>query len=257
MRELPRITVVTPSFNQGEFVEATLRSVLDQNYPRLEYIVIDGGSTDGSVEIIERYAPRLAYWHSRKDAGQADAIATGFEMATGEIFCWLNSDDILLPNALHTVGDFFRRHPRVDVLYGNRIVIDREGREIGRHVWPWLLTQSHWALGQPLAQECCFWRRAIYDRAGGIDRSKFFIMDYDLFYRMWKLARFRKTSAFLGCFRQHEQTKNARHQDIRLREMSQAMKHYGIREPGPLLRRLINRFDGWQVVFERWFQGRC
>jgi glycosyltransferase involved in cell wall biosynthesis len=254
VRELPRITVVTPSFNQGEFIEATLRSVLDQDYPRLEYIVIDGGSTDASVEIIKRYAPRLTYWHSRQDAGQADALATGFEMATGDILCWLNSDDVLLPGALHTVGDFFRRHPRVDVLYGNRVVIDREGHEIGRHIWPWFLMQSHWALGQPLAQECCFWRRGIYDRAGGIDRSKFFIMDYDLFYRMWRIARFRKTSASLGCIREHGQTKNARHQDIRLREMSEALQHYGIRQPGPVLRRLINRFDGWQIAFERRFR---
>src|SRR6266498_3803499 len=90
MPELPRISVVTPSFNQGAFIEAALRSVLEQNYPNLEYLVLDGGSTDGSAEIIRRYAPQLAYWHSRKDAGQADAIATGFEMATGEILCWLD-----------------------------------------------------------------------------------------------------------------------------------------------------------------------
>src|SRR4051812_44065291 len=111
MRKLPRVTVVTPSFNQGRFLEATLRSVLNQQYPDLEYIVLDGGSTDGSVDILRRYAAQLAYWHTRKDAGQADAIATGFEMATGEVLCWVNSDDILLPGALHRVGAFFRDHP--------------------------------------------------------------------------------------------------------------------------------------------------
>jgi glycosyltransferase involved in cell wall biosynthesis len=256
MPELPRITVVTPSFNQAAYIEATLRSVLDQSYPHLEYIVLDGGSTDGSREIIERYAPRLAYWHSRKDGGQADAIATGFEMATGDILCWLNSDDVLLPGSLHRVGEYFRRHPRAQVLFGNRIVIDREGREIGRHVWPWLLTHGHWALGQPLAQECCFWRRAIYDKAGGIDRSKFFIMDYDLFYRMWRITRFRKTPAYLGCIRLHEETKNSQHQDVRVRELSEAVAHYCIPAPGPIRRRLMNRLDALQVRAERWLQAR-
>lgn len=256
MPELPRITVVTPSFNQGEFIEATLRSVLDQDYPNLEYLVLDGGSTDGSAAVIERYAPRLAYWHSRKDNGQADAIASGFDMATGEILCWLNSDDVLLPGALHRVGDFFRCHPQVGVLYGNRIVIDRHGREVGRHIWPWVLTRSHWALGQPLAQECCFWRRTVYNQAGGVDRSKFFIMDYDLFYRMWRIARFRKTSSFLGCIRVHDATKNSQHQDIRVRELSQAIAHYGIPYPGPLMRRVLNRFDRLQVAAEKWLRRR-
>lgn len=252
MRELPRITVVTPSFNQGEFLEATIRSVLDQHYPNLEYLVLDGGSSDDSVAIIERYAPHLTYWHSRKDNGQADAIRTGFEMATGEILCWLNSDDIFLPNALLTVGNFFARHPRVDVLYGNRFTIDREGNVTGRHVWPWLLTKYHWALGQPLAQECTFWRREIYDRAGGVDASKFFIMDYDLFFRMWRLGRFRKTSHDLGCLRQWEATKNTRHVDVWKRELAEAKQKYGLRDPGWLMARVINRMDR----LELWLENR-
>jgi glycosyltransferase involved in cell wall biosynthesis len=252
MTELPRITVVTPSFNQGEFLEATLRSVLDQNYPNLEYLVLDGGSTDDSVEIIKRYAPRLTYWHSRKDKGQADAIATGFAMSSGEILCWLNSDDILLPGALQLVGTFFRDHPRVDVLYGNRLTIDRAGNVTGRHLWPWLLTRAHWALGQPLAQECTFWRRAIYEQVGGLDRSRFFIMDYDLFFRMWRAGRFRKTSAFLGALRQHEETKNARHVDVWRRELAEAKARYGLRDPGWLGIRVLNRVDGLQ----RWVENR-
>jgi len=251
MAELPRITVVTPSLNQGAFLEAALRSVLDQRYPNLEYLVLDGGSSDGSVEIIERYAPRLAYWHSRKDAGQADAIATGFAMATGEIFCWLNSDDLLLPGALQFAGEFFRDHRRADFLYGNRIVIDKDGREIARHVWPWHLTRAHWALGQPLAQECCFWRRELYEKAGGIDRSRFFVMDYDLFFRMWQLGRFRKTTRFLGALRQHEETKNARSQDVRERELAAARARYGLREPGYLGIRLLNRWDRVQRFVEK------
>ncbi len=106
------ISVVTCSYNQAEFLEATLRSVLDQNYPNLEYIVIDGGSTDGSVEIIERYQHRLAYWVSEPDAGQTDALIKGFSRATGDVLAWLNSDDLYEPGTLHEVGQALRRAPR-------------------------------------------------------------------------------------------------------------------------------------------------
>jgi glycosyltransferase involved in cell wall biosynthesis len=248
--EWPRITVVTPSFNQGEFVEAALRSVLLQAYPNLEYIVLDGGSTDGSAAIIERYAPHLEYWHSRKDDGQAAAVRSGFEMATGEILCWLNSDDILLPGSLRKVGEFFGNHPSVDFLYGNRLVIDREGEVIGQHVWPWLLTRSHWAIGQPVAQECCFWRKELYSRVGGINPNRFFILDYDLFFRMWRVGRFRKTSAFLGCIRQHEATKNTLQQDVRLREMAEARLLFSLKEPGYVMARVLNRIDRLQRLLD-------
>lgn len=240
----PRITVVTPSFNQGEFIEATLRSVLLQDYPNLEYIVLDGGSTDDSVAIIERYAPHLTYWHSRKDAGQADALRTGFAMATGEILCWLNSDDIFLPGALRTVATLFRRHRRADVIYGNRLVIDREGTVIDRHIWPWHLMTAHWWTGQPLAQECCFFRRTIYQKVGGIDASKFFIMDYDLFYRMWRVGRFQKTPEFLGCFRIHNEAKNSLYANIWQRELSEARIRFGLKEPG--YPGLLNRLNTLQ-----------
>jgi glycosyltransferase involved in cell wall biosynthesis len=250
MTEWPRITVVTPSFNQGAFIEATLKSVISQNYPNLQHIVLDGGSTDNSVEIIRRYEPHIAYWHSRKDKGQADALQQGFAMADGEILCWLNSDDIFLPEALNTVGRLFAKHEDVDFIYGNRCTIDRDGNVTGRHIWPWHITKWHWALGQPLAQECSFFRKSIYERVGGIDPTKFFIMDYDLFFRMWRAGRFRKTTAFLGCLRQHEETKNARHVDVWQRELAEAKKKYGLRDPGPIRRRIMNRTDRLQVMLE-------
>jgi glycosyltransferase involved in cell wall biosynthesis len=246
----PGITVVTPSFNQGAYIEATLRSVLDQNYPNLEYIVLDGGSSDESVRVIERYAPRLTYWHSRPDRGQSDAIATGFDMATGDILCWLNSDDILLPGSLQHVARIFRDSPRTKFVYGNRHVIDAQGQVIGSHRWPHLLHRYHWALGQPLAQECAFWRRSLYEEVGGLDRSRFFIMDWDLFYRMWKVTRLRKTSRFLGCIRIHEETKNTRHQDTRERELREAHARYGVTQPGRIIRALMNRADKLQLWLE-------
>lgn len=247
----PRITVVTPSYNQGAYLEATLRSVILQDYPNLEHLVLDGGSTDDSVEIVRRYEPWLTYWHSRKDGGQAEAIATGFEMATGEIFCWLNSDDIFLPGSLRTVGKLFRKHRSTDFVYGNRLVIDADGGVIGRHIWPWHLTRAHWAIGQPMAQECCFWRRELYEKAGGIDRSKFFILDYDLFFRMWRKGRFRKTSEYLGCIRVHEEAKNSRHRDVWERELAAARIQYGLKLPGYFGIRMLNRWDRLQLALEK------
>ncbi|HEX8170315.1 MAG TPA: glycosyltransferase family 2 protein [Thermoanaerobaculia bacterium] len=246
----PRITVVTPSYNQGEYIEATLRSVVLQDYPNLEHLLLDGKSTDDSVSIIRRYEPWLTSWRSEKDGGQAAAIASGFAMATGEILCWLNSDDIFLPGALRAVGAYFAAHRGVDVLYGNRLVIDRDGAVTGRHVWPWRLTRAHWALGQPMAQEATFWRRSIYERVGGLDTSKFFIMDYDLFFRMWRAGTFRKTSRYLGCLRIHEETKNTRHVDVWQRELAEARARYGLRVPGYVGSRVLNRMAQAQLMIE-------
>jgi glycosyltransferase involved in cell wall biosynthesis len=254
-KALPIITVVTPSYNQGQFLEATLRSVLLQNYPNLEYLVFDGGSSDNSVGIIKKYEAYLDYWHSENDGGQADAIATGFDHATGCIYCWLNSDDIFLPDALWFVADFFNRNPKIDVVYSNRLVISEEGIVIGRHVWPFFFSKYHWALGQPLAQECCFWRAELYQKVGGIDRSKFFIMDYDLFYRMWRVGKFRKTMACLGCFRVHDESKNSKHQQIWQRELSQAKADYQLIEPGYFTLRLIKRLDYLQNLLEIVMEG--
>ncbi len=255
--EWPKITVVTPSFNQGRYLEATLRSVLLQDYPNLEYIVMDGGSDDNSVEVLERYGSHLAHWQSGPDSGQADAIASGFARATGEICGYLNSDDILLPGALRHLARTFLRRPRVGVVYGNRLVIDENGAVIGRHVWPRFLSRYHWAKGQPLAQECCFWRNEVYRRVGGIDRSKFFIMDYDLFYRMWKATRFRKTRAYLGALRVHGESKSALYVDVWRRELAAAKAHYGLREPGYFRVRVMNRLDRIQAVFDALAERAC
>ena len=246
----PKISVITPSYNQADFLEATLRSVICQGYPNLEYIVLDGGSTDGSPAIIKKYEANLKYWHSKKDLGQADALSTGFAMATGEIQCWVNSDDILLPGALFHVAKLFIKNKRIGFVYGNRIVIDEQGNEIGRQRWPLFLTRYHWARGQYLAQECCFWRSGVYREAGGINASKFFIMDYDLFYRMWLCTKFRKTAAYLGCIRIHDETKNSKFQDIWEKELKKAVAGYGLKAPGYLRLRFLNRFDRLQLMLE-------
>lgn len=209
-RTPPRISIVTPSFRQGAYIERTIASVLDQGYPNLEYFVQDGGSEDGTREILERCSDRLAGWDSRPDDGQSQAINRGFAHTTGEIMAWLNSDDILLPGALACVAEFFERHPEVDVVYGHRVLIDEDGREIGRWVMP-----PHddavlsWADYVP--QETLFWRRRIWERAGGkVDESFRFAMDWDLLLRFRDAgARFARIPRFLGGFRVHSRQKTS------------------------------------------------
>jgi len=218
----PRISIVTPSFNQAIFLERTLKSVLEQNYPDLEYIVQDGGSKDGSVEILERYSDRLTFWESKPDEGQTNAINLGFRHASGEIMAYLNSDDLLLPGALAYVATYFEQHPEVDVVYGHRIIIDENDQEIGRWILPAhddeVLT---WVDFVP--QETLFWRRRIWESIGGsLDESFHFAMDWDLLLRFRDAgARFARLPGFLAAFRVHPQQKtSAQITDIGFKEMS-------------------------------------
>lgn len=207
---LPVISLVTPSWKQARFIERTIESVLDQEYPRLEYFVQDGASDDGTVEIVERYANRLAGFEAQPDKGQAHAINRAFSRTKGEIMCWLNSDDIYLPGALAYVGEYFARHPEVDVVYGNRVLIDEEDMEIGRWIMP-----PHddrvlsWADFVP--QETLFWRRRVWEEAGGLlDESFRFALDWDLLLRFRSVdARMIRLPRFLGAFRVHASQKTS------------------------------------------------
>jgi hypothetical protein len=217
----PSLCIVTPSFRQAPFIERTIRSVLDQGYPKLAYFVQDGASDDGTVAILERYAGRLAGWESRADSGQTEAINRGFARVDGEIMAWLNSDDLLLPGALAYVAEYFNAHPEVDVVYGNRILIDENDLEIGC----WILPPHNdrvlsWADFVP--QETLFWRRSIWDKVGArVDESFHFAMDWDLLVRFRDAgARFARLPRFLGGFRVHPQQKTAANiSDIGFREM--------------------------------------
>jgi hypothetical protein len=175
-------------------------------------------------------------------------------MATGEILCWLNSDDIFLPGALMHVALVFVKYPKTRFVYGNGKVIDESGAVIGHHIWPFFLTKYHWARGQYLAQECSFWRRDLYLQIGGIDRSIFFIMDYDLFYRMWSVAKFRKTSAYLGCIRLHGESKGSKHRQVHQDEFARAQQNYKIKAPGYFMLRIMNRLDSLQIKVDKAIQ---
>ncbi len=218
----PVISIVTPTMNSVRFVERTIQSVLDQGYGRLEYILKDGDSTDGTLDVLERYRSRLAAVAVGKDSGQSGALNHGFASTTGEIMAYLNSDDLLLPGTLRYVARYFATHPHVDVVYGHRILIDENDHEIGRWVLPphenGILS---WADYVP--QETLFWRRRIWERAGGrIDDSFHMAMDWDLLLRFRDAkARFVRLPRFLGAFRVHEDQKtSARLHDVGVREMA-------------------------------------
>ena len=204
----PKISIVTPSYQHEKFLEWTIRSVLEQKYPNLEYVVMDGGSTDGSLEILKKYASRFAYFESARDKGQADAVARGFEHTSGEIMAYLNSDDILAPSALDFVARFFAAHPEVDAIYSHRVFVDEENR-VTRY---WILPEHrNWTMERwdYIPQETCFWRRRIYEKLGGIDPSFQFALDYDLFVRFMRAGKFVRVPRFLGAFREHPSSKTA------------------------------------------------
>ena len=224
-RNWPKICLITPSYQQAPFLERTMRSVLDQKYPNLAYGVQDGGSTDGSAELIVRHLPRLAHAESAPDQGQSDAIRKGFAKLypdRNDVMGWLNSDDTLMPGSLAFVGTYFARHPEVDVIYGHRVIIDEQDREIGR----WFLPRYHkqtlkWFDLVP--QETLFWRASCFEDIGGMDPSFHFAMDWDLLLRLEQAGfNFRRVPYFLGCFRSHHQQKtSAKIHSVGEKEMDQ------------------------------------
>jgi glycosyltransferase involved in cell wall biosynthesis len=204
---LPRISIVTPSYNQARYVGWTARSVFLQRYPNLEYILMDGGSKDDTVKVLEPYRDRFAYFVSERDKGQSDAVHRGLQRATGDILAYLNSDDMLAPGALHFVADYFRRNPEVDVVYSHRCTVDSANRVLYYWVLPrhWTWYQLRWDL---IPQETTFWRRRVFERCGNVDPTFRFALDYDLFSRFMNAgATFARVNRFLGVFRTHEEAK--------------------------------------------------
>ena len=208
--EGPKISIVIPSYNQAAYLEKTITSLLNQNYHDLELIIVDGGSDDGSKEIIEKYSAQLKWWCSEQDKGQTDALNKGFAQSTGGIMAWLNSDDMLMPETLKRVADYFARHQDVDVVYGHRILIDEQGRDIGRWIVPKHSDRVMiWADFIP--QETLFWRKSLWKKVEGkLDESFKFAMDWDLLLRFKMIgARFVRLPYFMGLFRVHAAQKTS------------------------------------------------
>jgi glycosyltransferase involved in cell wall biosynthesis len=220
--------VITPSYNQGFFLEETIRSVLLQGYPNLEYIVIDGGSQDESRAILERYSPYLTYWVSEPDEGQADAINKGLRRATGAVMGWLNSDDLLMPGALQAIGTAYRDDPRLMVTCGLRYWLD-EASQITLH-WTRGLPHPH-ALRHRnlLAQETVYWRREVWEALGELDTDLRFCMDYDYWLRMVEAGfSIRLLGHYVGGFRLHESSKTMSWEAIYKQELTLLFRRYQV-----------------------------
>jgi len=208
---LPKISVITPSFNQAAYLEKTIGSVIGQNYPHLEHIIVDGGSTDASVSIIRGHESELAWWVSETDRGQSHAINKGFSRSTGEILCWLNSDDFLADGALSVVGRVFARNPGIAAIVGHCIALDVRS---GDQCFLQGEFKSRLRLLSPAApyrmhQPSIFWRREVYERVGPLDESMHIIMDFDYWCRIADHYAFVNVDEVLSYCHRHEQAKTA------------------------------------------------
>lgn len=215
---LPGITVVIPSLNQGAFLDDAIRSVLSQEYPRAELIVIDGGSTDGSVAILEKYHSRISYWQSKADGGPAAALAEGFRHATGEIYGVLNADDFYLPGTLAQVAGAFAQDPAVDVISGHGYFARRDG-ELGAPTFsdPWSLRRFQYG-ACVLVQPSTFFRKYIYEQAGGFREQRSMCWDMELWADIASAGgRFKRLDAFWSAFRIYDESITGRPDLVHLR----------------------------------------
>jgi GT2 family glycosyltransferase len=205
--EHPLVSIVTPSFNQARYLDATIQSVLSQDYLRIEYIVIDGASTDGSLEIIKKYESRLAYWVSEKDHGQADAINKGLAYAKGDILAWLNSDDYYLPNTISWVAKVFEENPDVVMVYGNMLAVDEHGQTINVLKYKQLSLEDLLCF-QIIGQPAVFFRREAYEKAGGLDTTFHFLLDHHLWIRIAQQGKILHIPQTWAAARYHAEAKN-------------------------------------------------
>lgn len=247
---LPTISIVTPIYNLGHYLESTILSVLQQDYSGLDYIIVDGGSTDGGIEVIKKYEKHLSWWVSEPDKGHADALAKGFSRATGDILCWINSGDLLLPGAL----DAARRalaETGAEMIFGDDLYADEDGRVIfySRGYVRDLKDAMLYGGWTPL-QDACFWTRALYERVGGIDPLLKQAVDYDLFLRMAMQGTTRYVPLTFSVFRRHGGQKSiagadayrAEREAIRKRQLAQVLE--------PALRKVIRQ--AWHGLAIRW-----
>jgi glycosyltransferase involved in cell wall biosynthesis len=252
---LPRITLVTPSFNQERFLEPCLRSILDQEYPDLEYVVLDGGSSDGSAQVIRRYASRLTKWRSAPDGGQYAAVAEGLDTATGEVMGWLNSDDLHLPWTLRTVGEIFAALPEVEWITSRMpLLVSEAGALVAAKRLEGFNARAFFR-GRNLPvvrgfytcfiqQESTFWRRSLWERSGGFGAGLDLAGDFDLWARFWRHTALHAVNVPLACFRLQSEQKTARQRAAYMSEAEEVLRREKMRPPSGaeiLLRRALRQ----------------
>lgn len=209
----PKISVITPSYNQGKFIEKTVNSVLSQKYPNLEYLVMDGGSTDETLKILKKYSNQII-WTSKKDKGQSSAINEGLKKSTGEIICYLNSDDYLEEGALNKVADFFRKNPRAYWVTGKCRVVDQNNSEVRKIITlykniflKYALSKSVFNIIQFVSQPSTFWRRELIEKIGYFDEKLHYDMDYDFWLKAWSKYPLYFIDEYLSSYRVHPSSK--------------------------------------------------
>ena len=225
-KEMLKISIVTPSYNQGQYLEETIQSVLDQQYPNLEYIIMDGGSTDNSVDIIKKYESQLTHWESRPDDGQAYAISKGFNMATGDILAWLNSDDYYTPGTLHQVAEMFT-HDDLKIVFGECDLYNQKtGKVKPSRVFEY--AQSHIIeLSDYIVQPSSFWTRKTYDLVGDLNVKLAYSFDWDWFIRAKrKGVQFQAVDKAFSVYRYHDQHKTGTGGDKRDMELANIYREY-------------------------------
>ena len=207
MNKTPLVSIVTPSYNQANFLEATIQSVLGQDYEKIEYILIDGGSTDGSPDIIKAYEDKFAYWVSEPDSGQTEAINKGFAQANGQILAWLNSDDTYQAGAVGEAVAYLMANPEIGMVYGDAKYIDENGRVIG--TFP--ARQTDYRRLQRgyvhIPQQTAFWRAELWREVGPLDPSYAYAMDYDLWVRLARISKIQYHARVWANFRLHQDSK--------------------------------------------------
>lgn len=209
MIELPRISIVTPSYNQAEFLEKTILSVLNQDYPNLEYIIVDGGSTDGSIEIIRSYEKELAWWVSEPDRGQVHALNKGFKRSTGDWVAWQNSDDIYYPGAFHAVANAANNNPMASIISGDMMLIDKNDKPLREILYVRPTYSSLLAEGMVIANQASFWKREIQIKLGKLDENYHCSFDYEWFLRLTEHSKCHHIKVFLGALRLHDESKTS------------------------------------------------
>jgi len=254
----PKISIVTPSFNQGNFIEETIQSVLNQAYPNLEYLVIDGGSTDGTLDILRKYSDRLR-WISEPDGGQASAINKGLQLATGEILAFLNSDDLYLPGALPRAARFFMANLDAAWVSGRCITIDAEQQPTRKLITHyknfWLHFRSYKVLLvlNYISQPATFWRKSVFNELGPLEESLHYTMDYEYWLRIGKHYRLYSLPQELAVFRLHANSKSGSTASKQFEEQYRVAETY--HPPAPLLP--LHRLHNWLsiMVYSRQIKG--
>ena len=249
-KDVPKISVIIPSYNQVEFIEETILSILNQEYTSLELIIMDGGSTDKSVEVIKKYEDRIAHWVSESDNGQTHAINKGFRVATGDLVCWMNSDDIFLPEAFKQISEaYLKTSGSYEVYFGDKSNIDKAGNTIKTYFYPpfcgWGIKYT---TNMNISNQACFWKPSLFEKVGYLDESIQFAMDYEWFLRIYLHgAKFKKINGVLGALRMYDENKSSLEEWIKIKfENLHTIKENNYIGYSPIKKAL---FDAYKAFF--------